>query len=198
MRTKIISAAVCICIACLTAASADEAAYMPGHGAAVSAESLLVPDSVYMSEDGTRDISKWTLMETGMRRSWVKRVLLYGLSMYISGADSPERDFMTETGWTPKLACEALERACSSLFIENAVMRTDLSVREYIRRRDLIRSTVLCRSGVERCPAHEGMSGVPEPCDRCETFPAPSLIQIALYQCLMETVSALEAAGYAI
>ncbi|MDD3045771.1 MAG: hypothetical protein PHF33_09975 [Candidatus Delongbacteria bacterium] len=168
----------------------------------VSRESLLVPESAFLDETGALDISKWGTMEYTDRTAYVRNTVLNGLAFYMSGADSPERDFMIAAGWTPALAERALALTGDLGFFENISARTGWSADEYELRRDLVRATVLCRNGTEHCIAHrdtvEPYNGPYKDTDPCDVIQVPSLRQIILWQALVESVFREAAAGYVI
>lgn len=167
----------------------------------INKESLLIPFDLYLfpsdaygSEEDTRDIQKWDLVKDNTRDAYIKRLLMYNLSLYMSGTDSPEREFMVQTGWTPKLAALALKNIEDKSFLSNASARVEWSVNEYLDRCDLIKATILCKNGTKRCFAH---SNTEPPYDGpCAVIPIPTLQQIIIYQCLIETGFRDDADGY--
>ena len=193
MYKKIIAAWI-ICLAAAVPLYAAESVLIEE----VSRESLLVPESAFIDEAGTLDISKWGMMEPTGKTGYVRSTVMHGLALYMSGTDSPERDFMAAAGWTPVLAKRALALAGDHSFLENISARTGWSADEYEKRRDLVRVTVLCRNGSEHCIAHKDVSGPYGGGEVCEVIPVPSLWQVVLWQALVESAFREESAGYVI
>ena len=86
MYKKIIAAWI-ICLAAAVPLYAAESVLIEE----VSRESLLVPESAFIDEAGTLDISKWGIMEPTGKTGYVRSTVMHGLALYMSGTDSPRK-----------------------------------------------------------------------------------------------------------
>lgn len=166
----------------------------------IDRETLLIPidsylfsSDMYESESDIGIIEKWLYIKDSMRNTYLRSTFMHALSLYMANIDSPERDFMVSIGWTPRLADLAVANIRDKSFFSNIANRTDWSVDEYIDRCDLVKATILCKNGTERCFNHKDMEPIEGPCG---VMPVPSLQQIIIYQCLMEIDCRDRANGY--
>ena len=158
----------------------------------ITTDTLVIPTEYYETEDGLGDTGVWEEMNEEDRRFYIKHSVMSALSYFISDRNSPERRFMVLSGWNSRFALEAYKSLRTDhMFIENIVFRTDLSVSEYMKRCDIVRATILCRSGAEHCCAHKDITGPYTGNAECEICQLPSLWQIAVYQALMELWSSV-------
>lgn len=158
----------------------------------IETETLLIPAEYYEAEEGSGDIQVWEDMSEEDRRFYISHSVMSALAYFMSDRNSPEREFMVSSGWNGKFALEAYRNLKEApMFVENTVFRTDLAVAEYLKRCDIVRATILCRSGAEHCCAHKDITGPYTGNAECEICQLPSLWQIAVYQALMELWSSV-------